>query len=73
MCDMIEVNQVRFMGTEEILAFQAVFDLFQDTREHEIFTVGGNNLGISAMGNATKDLFSSEELGSPGGFNRYSL
>ena len=30
MNDVIEVDQVGFMGAEEIIARQAVFDLFQD-------------------------------------------
>ena len=71
MCDVIEVDQVGLMGTEKIFVFQAVFNLLQDTRKHERFTISSNNLGIPAVGNATKNLFHPENFDSPGGFNCY--
>ena len=52
MCDMIEIDQVGLMCTEKIFAFQAAFDLFQYTGEHEIFSIGSDNPGIPALGNA---------------------
>jgi hypothetical protein len=32
MNDVVEIDQVGFMGAEEIFAWQAILDLFQDTR-----------------------------------------
>ena len=32
MNDVVEIDQVGFMGAEEILAWQAILDLLQDTR-----------------------------------------
>jgi hypothetical protein len=71
MNDVIKVDQVGFMGAEEIIAGQAVFDLFQDTGKQEFFATCGNDLSIPASGNATKNLFHPENFDSPGGFNRY--
>ncbi len=69
--EVIKVDQVGFVGAEEILAWQAAFDLFQDLCQHVFFPRCGNDFGVPAPGNATKDFFHPEKLNSPGGFNRY--
>ena len=71
MNEVIKVDQVGFVCAEEILARQAAFDLFQDLCQHVFFPRCGNDFGIPASCDATKDLFHPENLDSPGGFNRY--
>ena len=71
MSDVIEVDQVGFVGAEEIFAGKAIFDLFQYTGKQVLLSTGGNDPGIPAMSNAAKDLVHPEKLDSPGGLNRY--
>jgi len=63
--DVVEIDQVGFMAAEKIFARQAVFDLFQDLCERIFFTRCGNDLGIPASGNATKNLLHTKKLNSP--------
>ncbi len=57
MSNVVEVDQVRLMCAEKTIARQAVFDLFQNLCYYIFFTSCGNDLGIPATGNATKNLF----------------
>jgi hypothetical protein len=71
MSEVIQVDQVGFMGAEESIARQAVFNFFQDLGEHVFSACGGNDLGIPALSDATKNIFHPEKFDSPGGLNRY--
>lgn len=49
--DVVEVDQVGFVGAEEIFARQAIFDLFQDTGEHVFLATDSNYPGIPSLCN----------------------
>ncbi len=70
--EMVQVDEVGFMGTKKILIGQAAFYIFQDARKKVFLSAGGNNLSIPSVGNAAKDIFHPQEFDSPGGLNRYS-
>lgn len=71
MCDVIQVDEVGFVGAEEIFAGEALFYIFQDTGQQVFFAVGCDYLGVPAMRNTAQDILHPQEFNSPGGLYCY--
>lgn len=70
--DVIHVDEVGLVGTEEMLAGKTVFYVFQNAGQKVLFPAGCDNLGIPPVRNAAQDVFHPQEFCSPGGLNCYS-
>ena len=64
--DVVQVDQIRFMCSEEMVTRQTIFQFFEDPCQEKLLAMDCEYFCIPPLGVTIKDLFHSEEINTPG-------